>query len=93
MRRLAAGLHQDERLAPLFITLLSRPGLSDDEEATVMGAISSLPGVDEEVAGEALRQARHAPTAVQALALSIAESCPHWGEGLLVEVGATSTRR
>ncbi|MGA3221313.1 MAG: hypothetical protein ABSE77_19945, partial [Acidimicrobiales bacterium] len=85
--RLAAGLHQDARLAPLFITLLSRQGLSDEEEAVVMGAISSLPSVAEDVAGEALRQARHSPAAIQALAMSIAESCPHWGDGLLVDVG------
>jgi hypothetical protein len=87
LRRLAAGLHEDARLPPLFVSLLARPGPSDDEEAAVMGAIASLPVVSAEVAGQALRQARHSPTAVQALALSIAEACPHWDDGLLVDVG------
>jgi hypothetical protein len=86
LRRLSEGLDQDERLAPMFVTLLARSPLSDEEEQAVTGAVSRLAAVPEDAAAAALQQARHAPTAVQELAVAIAEGCPHWGAGLAEEI-------
>jgi hypothetical protein len=86
LRRLADGLDQDERLAPLFVGLLSDHSLSDDESAVVALAVATLPTISEGSAVMALRQALHAPAAAQEVALSIAEKCPHWGEAMVAEM-------
>jgi hypothetical protein len=86
LRRLAGGVDQDERLAPLLVESLARGGLSDEEAVAVNEAVSRLVSVSEDVAATALQRARHASTAVQELALSIAECCPHWGDRIVEEL-------
>jgi len=86
LARLAAALHQDDRLVPLFLNTLSQPTLSDEEKATVMRAVAGLPAISTEIAVLALQRARSAPTAVQEMALAAAEACPHWGDALVAEL-------
>jgi hypothetical protein len=86
LRRLGDGLHQDERLVPLFVEMLAHGGLADEETAAVTETVSSLASVSEAVAVSALQQAGHAPAGVQALALTIAEACPHWGDAIAREL-------
>jgi hypothetical protein len=84
--RLAAALQQDERMIPMLLDTLDQPSTSDEEMAPVMLAISRLPSVSVQTASLALRRARTASTTIQALALAVAEGCPHWDEALLADV-------
>jgi hypothetical protein len=80
--RLSLALHQDTRLAPFFIEVLTDPALNDQELAATTGALTSLPSVTEDIAVTVLARAQSAPVFVQVMALSIAENCPRWGESL-----------
>jgi hypothetical protein len=80
--RLSQALHQDARLAPFFIEVLSDPALNDKELAAATGALNGLPSVTEDVAVTVMARAQSAPVFVQDKALAIAERCPRWGRSL-----------
>ncbi len=86
LARLAEAVHQDERMIPLFLDMLSQPTLNDEEKAAVIEALARLPAVSPEVAALALQRARAASTAVQETALAVAERCVHWDDALIAEV-------
>ncbi len=82
LERLAEALHQDTRLAPFFFDILADPALNDQELAAVTKAVSGLPSISEETAVMVLGRAQNAPTTIQEKAITLAESCPHWGAAL-----------
>jgi hypothetical protein len=86
LQRRREALQQDERIVPQLLDTLAQPSTSDEEMAPVMLAISRLPSVSVQTAALALRRAQSASTMIQALALAVAEGCPHWDDVLLAEV-------
>jgi hypothetical protein len=86
LARLAEAVQHDERVVPVLLETLAQLTTSDEELAPVMAAIARLPQISAETATLALRRARTASTAIQALALAVAEGCPHWDEALLTDL-------
>lgn len=82
LERLADALHQDTRLTPFFFEILADPALNDQELAAATKAVSSIPSITEETAVMVLGRAQNAPAAIQEKAITLAESCPHWGVSL-----------
>ncbi len=83
IQRLAEGLHQDSRVAPMLLDALREKSLSDEERRAVTHAVASLPSIDEATAAAALQRCATAPADVQAVALSLAERCATWGAPVL----------
>jgi hypothetical protein len=83
LARLAAGMHQDERLLPALVDLLRSETMSDEEVLAVMRGLAQLPEVPQETAALALDKGRNAPFPVQELAMTVAEACPYWGDRLV----------
>jgi hypothetical protein len=83
--RLAEGLHQDLRLVPFFVDLLTQP-LSEEERGVVNEALGSLVKIPWEIAAHALRTAVGAGAEVQSTAVAIAEGVVTWEKPLLEAV-------
>lgn len=81
--RLQEGLHQDPRLADVFLSILAEPVLNDQERGAVVRAVESLPSVAEETAIAALERCRAGSADVQAAAVAIAVRCPSWSDRMV----------
>jgi hypothetical protein len=82
LQRLAQGLHQDQRLAPMFLELMGREQLSEPERLIVTDALASLPAVTEETALLALQRCAQSPALLQETAVDLAERVPAWGPAM-----------
>ncbi len=80
LSRLQEGLHQDPRLAGIFLSILSEPILNDAERRAAAAAVASLPSVDEATVVEALGRGRQAAADVQETIVGLAERLPSWSE-------------